>query len=149
MSLDVTHFFGTFTPRLDEKSRLILPAKFRARLDRGIVLTPGQENCIYGWTPETFSEFTARLSGTPFTNRDARTFFRMFFSATAEEMPDKQGRIMIPPVLRQWAGLERDVTVVGALDRLEIWDTERWNDFQAEQAEPFAAMSEEITPNGF
>ena len=149
MGLDVTHFFGTFTPKLDDKGRLFLPAKFRSRLDRGIVLTPGQENCIYGWTPETFEEFTSRLSGTPFTNQNARNFFRMLFSGTSEELPDKQGRITIPPVLRDWAKLGKDVTVVGALDRIEIWDTQRWATFQAEQSEPFAQMSEEISPGQF
>lgn len=149
MNVEVTHFFGTFTPRLDDKGRLFLPAKFRARLASGIVLTPGQENCIYGWAPETFEAFTQKLSGTPFTNREARNFFRMFFSATAQEMPDKQGRISIPPVLREWARLERECTVVGAMDRIEIWDSERWTAFQAEQSEPFAAMSEEISPGLF
>ena len=77
MSLDVNNFFGTFTPRLDDKFRLFLPAKFRPRLEHGVVLTKGQEKCIYGWTPEAFGAFTDRIRDTPFTNRDVRKFVRL------------------------------------------------------------------------
>ncbi len=149
MSVDGQNFFGTFTPRLDEKSRLFLPAKFRPRLEDGIVLTRGQEKCIYGWTTQSFTAFTDRIRDTPFTNRQARNFVRMLYSGASSEVPDKQGRISVPQVLREWAQLDRDVVVVGAMDRLEIWDAQRWAEFSAEQEEPFADMSDEVMPGIF
>lgn len=149
MSPDVTNFFGTFTPRLDDKGRLFLPAKFRPRLDHGVVLTRGQENCIYGWTPESFNAFTDKVRNTPFTDKRARNFLRMLFSGASDEMPDKQGRISVPPVLRAWASLDKECVVVGAMDRIEIWDSARWTEFSEAQEEPFADMSEEVMPGIF
>lgn len=149
MGIDANNFFGTYTPRLDDKSRLFLPAKFRPRLEGGIVLTRGQENCIYGWTTDSFSAFTDRIRETPFTNREARNFVRMLYSGASSEVPDKQGRISIPPVLRSWAGLERDVAVVGAMDRLEIWDAARWDEYSSAQEEQFSDMSDEVMPGIF
>lgn len=149
MGIDANNFFGTYTPRLDDKSRLFLPAKFRPRLEGGIVLTRGQENCIYGWTTDSFSAFTDRIRETPFTNREARNFVHMLYSGASSEVPDKQGRISIPPVLRSWAGLERDVAVVGAMDRLEIWDARRWDEYSSSQEEQFSDMSDEVMPGIF
>ena len=145
-ALDISMFLGTYTPKLDDKGRLILPAKFRPRLEGGVVLTRRQEHSIYGWTPQSFFEFTDRVRQTPVTNKAARNFSRMLFSGASNEMPDKQGRISIPAVLREWAHLERDCVVVGAMDRLEIWDAQRWAEFSAEQEEPFSEMSDEVMP---
>lgn len=144
-----TAFFGTFTPRLDEKGRLFLPAKFRPLLTDGVVLTRGQEHCIYGWTPAGFEEFSARARQASFTNRDARNFVRMLFGGATHDTPDKQGRIPVPTLLRTWASLDRDCTVVGTMDRFEIWDSARWNAFSADQEDGFADLSEEIVPGIF
>lgn len=149
MHPDVVHFFGTFTPRLDDKGRLFLPAKFRPLLEHGVVLTRGQDHCIYGWTPESFHAFAEKVKQTPFTNREVRNFVRMLYSGAVSEAPDKQGRISIPPVLREWANLDRECTVVGAMDRIEIWDSASWDQFSAEQEGPFADMSNEIMPGIF
>lgn len=149
MNPDMVNFFGTYTPRLDDKGRLFLPAKFRPRLESGVILTRGQENCIFGWTPESFNSFTDRVRDTPFTNRDARNFLRMLFSGASSEVPDKQGRISIPAVLRDWAQLDKECTVVGAMDRIEIWDSARWVEFSAAQEGPFSDMSEEVMPGIF
>lgn len=146
---DLTQFFGTFTPRLDEKGRLFLPAKFRAQLADGVVLTRGQDHCIFGWTKAGFQEFTERARQAPFSNRDARNFIRMLYSGASSEVPDKQGRISISTVLREWAHLERECTVVGAMERIEIWDSARWTEFSSAQEESFADMSEEIFPGLF
>lgn len=149
MSPDIAHFFGTHTPRLDDKGRLFLPAKFRPQLEQGIVLTRGQDHSIYGWTPESFARFAEKAQQMPFTNKDARNFLRMLYSGAVSEVPDKQGRISVPPVLREWAGLDRDCTVVGAMDRIEIWDSVAWNQFAADQEEAFSDMSNEIMPGLF
>ncbi|CAN5147401.1 division/cell wall cluster transcriptional repressor MraZ [soil metagenome] len=147
--VDIQMFFGTYTPRLDDKGRLFLPAKFRPRLEGGVILTRGQENCIYGWTPEAFSEFTDRVRNTPFTNKGGRDFLRMLFSGASNELPDKQGRISVPQVLRDWGRLDRECVVIGAMDRIEIWDAERWNEFSSGQETPFAEMSDEVMPGIF
>jgi MraZ protein len=149
VSPDATTFYGTFTPRLDEKGRLTLPARFRTRLERGVVLTRGQENCIYGWTPDDFSVFSDRMRQLSFTDSGARKFVRMFFSGMSEEMPDKQGRIPIPSVLRTWASLDRECTVVGVMDRIEIWDSARWDEFEANHEESFSEMTEDVMPGIF
>lgn len=149
MSLDVNNFFGTYTPRLDDKFRLFLPAKFRPRLEHGVVLTKGQEKCIYGWTPEAFGAFTDRIRETPFTNREVRKFVRLLYGGASSETPDKQGRISIPPVLREYASLERDVTVIGAMDRIEIWDSGRWAEFLEANEDAYSDMSDEVMPGIF
>lgn len=149
MSPDIAHFFGTHTPRLDDKGRLFLPAKFRPQLEQGIVLTRGQDHSIYGWTTESFARFAEKAQQMPFTNKDARNFLRMLYSGAVSEVPDKQGRITIPPVLREWAGLDRECTVVGAMDRIEIWDSAAWDAFAADQEAAFSDMSNEIMPGLF
>lgn len=146
MSVDAKHFIGTHTPKLDEKGRLFLPAKFRPRLVGGVVLMRGQEHCIFGWTPEAFEGMAERMREMPFTDRRSRNFVRMVTAGTHEDVPDKQGRILIPAQLRDWAALDREVTVIGVMDRFEIWDSARWAEFVADQEEPFADLSDEVMP---
>ncbi|WP_019146370.1 division/cell wall cluster transcriptional repressor MraZ [Aeromicrobium massiliense] len=147
--VELVNFFGTYTPRLDDKGRLFLPAKFRPRLDGGVVLTRGQENCVYGWTPESFNTFTDELRRAPITDKRSRNFARMLFSGASQEVPDKQGRIAVPAVLREWASLDKDCVVIGAMDRIEIWDAARWNEFQENESAAFADMSDEVMPGDF
>ncbi|MBW9206242.1 division/cell wall cluster transcriptional repressor MraZ [Mumia sp. zg.B53] len=137
-------FFGTYTPRLDDKGRLFLPAKFRDRLTEGLVLTKGQDRCIYVWPQASFQEFSDRISKTPFTNKATRDFVRVLFSGASDEVPDKQGRITVPGPLRDYARLDRDCVVVGAMERVEIWDAARWAEYSDEQEESFATLSEEV-----
>jgi MraZ protein len=139
-------FFGTHTPRLDEKGRIFLPAKLRDELADGVVVTRGQEHCLYVWPRAEVARITERLREAPVTNKAARDYVRMFSSGASEETPDKQGRITIPPVLRSWASLGRDVVVIGAMTRLEIWDATAWQTYAEEQAESFAELSEEVFP---
>lgn len=145
-ALDFQMFLGTYTPKLDNKGRLFLPAKFRPRLAAGVVLTRGQERCIYGWTHESFAAFTDRVRQAPVTNMAARNFSRMLFSGASDEKPDSQGRVSVPAVLREWAELDRECVVVGALERIEIWDAERWATFQTDQEQAFSEMSEDVMP---
>lgn len=139
-------FFGTHTPRLDEKGRIFLPAKFRDELAAGLVLTRGQEHCLYVWPRNEVDRITERLREAPVTNKAARDYVRMFSSGASEEVPDKQGRITIAPVLRRWASLTRDVVVIGAMNRLEIWDATAWESYAESQEESFAELSEEVFP---
>ena len=105
-------FMGTYTPKLDEKGRLFLPAKFRDALAEGLVITQGQDNCLTVWPEQTFMAEAARAQATPMTNKDARDYRRVLFAGAEQGTPDKQGRIGIPTFLRASAGLERDVVVV-------------------------------------
>jgi MraZ protein len=142
-------FLGTHTPRLDDKGRIFLPAKFRDDLQGGLVITKGQDRCLYVWSLADFEGLTDRVRQAPFTNKASRDFLRVLFSGASDEIPDKQGRITIPPVLREYARLQRDCVVIGAMDRVEIWDAESWAAYSAEHEESFASMSEEVIDGVF
>ena len=119
-------FLGTFTPKLDEKGRLILPAKFRDELAEGMVVTRGQEHCLYVFPIEEFERLADQLRQAPVTSKQARDYLRVFLSGASDEVPDKQGRVTIPAHLRQYAGLTKDCTVIGQGSRIEVWDTDAW-----------------------
>ncbi|MEJ7707971.1 MAG: division/cell wall cluster transcriptional repressor MraZ [Nocardioidaceae bacterium] len=139
-------FLGTHTPRLDDKGRLILPAKFRDGLSEGLVVTKGQERCLYVWPSAEFRSFTEQLGRTPVTDKRGRDFMRMLSAGASAENPDKQGRITLPQSLRDYAALERDCVVIGAFNRVEIWDAEAWTTYNAAQEAAFSDWSEEVLP---
>ena len=139
-------FLGTYTPRLDEKGRLILPAKYREELGNGLVLTRGQERCIYVFSAREFERFLEQAQSAPIASKQARDFNRVFLSGASDEVPDKQGRVTIPPPLRRYAGLDREVTVVGVGARAEIWDTASWDSYLSEQEQSFSETDEEMMP---
>ena len=139
-------FLGTHTPRLDEKGRLILPAKFRDGLAGGVVITKGQESCLVVWPNVVFEEYATRLRAAAQTSQSVRAYTRVFFSSAFDEIPDKQGRITLPSQLRQFAALDRDVVVVGADTRVEIWDASAWATYLAEQEPGFVGLDSEVIP---
>jgi MraZ protein len=139
-------FFGTYTPRLDDKGRLFLPAKFRDELAEGLVVTRGQERCLYVWSMDEFAKLTERLREVPVTNKAARDYVRMFFAGASDETPDKQGRVTIPPMLREYASLSKDCIVIGAMNRIEIWDSASWQTYSDAQEQAFADLSEDVFP---
>src|SRR3954465_15332059 len=96
-------FLGTYAPRLDEKGRIILPAKFADDLADGVVLTRGQERCIYVFGAAEFARMHDRIRQAPVASRDARNYLRVFLSGAHDETPDKQRRVTIPPALRAYA----------------------------------------------
>ena len=101
-------FLGTHAPRLDQKGRLILPAKFRDELAGGVVLTRGQEHCLYAFTASEFERMYAQLREAPLAQKQARDYVRVMLSGADSQIPDKQGRITLPAPLRAYAGLTRD-----------------------------------------
>jgi MraZ protein len=137
-------FLGTHSPRLDEKGRLALPAKYRADLAEGVVVTKGQEACVYVFTRQDFAERAQALRTAPLSSKSVRTFSRMYGAEAHDDVPDKQGRVTIPAELRDWAGLDRDVLVVGAISRLEIWNPQHWADFMRENGPAFSDHDEEV-----
>jgi MraZ protein len=139
-------FLGTHTPRLDDKGRLFLPAKFRDRLAGGLVVTRGQERCLYIFPLDEFVRVAETVRAAPVTSKGVRDYLRVFLSGASDEIPDKQGRVMIPSTLREYAGLDRDCTVIGAGARVELWDTTAWNAYLASTEQAFADQSEEVIP---
>jgi MraZ protein len=142
-------FLGTHTPRLDEKGRLFLPAKYRDRLAGGLVVTRGQERCLFIYPMDEFVTVAEQMRLAPTTSKAARTYMRAFLSGASDEVPDKQGRFTIPANLRQYAGLGREVTVIGAGSRLEVWDSAAWNAYLEETEQSFADTEEEVVPGLF
>jgi MraZ protein len=139
-------FLGTHTPKLDEKGRVILPAKFRDPLSAGLVMTKGQERCVVIWPNEQFQNFAESLRQRSQNNEKVRAYTRVFFSSAFDDIADKQGRVTIPASLREWAGLNRDLVVVGADTRVEVWDTLAWSQYLAVQEPGFATLDEGVMP---
>jgi MraZ protein len=139
-------FLGTHAPRLDEKGRLILPAKYREELASGLVLTKGQERCLYVFPVNEFGRITEALRTAPVTAKAVRDYSRVFFASASDEELDRQGRITIPLSLREYAGLERECVVIGANTRLEIWDAAAWTNYLEQQEDAFSDASEEVLP---
>jgi MraZ protein len=139
-------FLGTHTPRLDDKGRIFLPAKFRDRLAGGLVVTRGQERCLYVFPMDEFVRVAETMNTAPVTSKAARDFLRVLLSGASDEIPDKQGRVTVPSTLREYAGLTRDCTVIGAGSRVELWDTTAWNSYLASTEQAFADQSEEVIP---
>lgn len=134
-------FLGEYTPRLDEKGRLILPAKFRPAFAAGLIMTSGQERCLYVYTLAAFEQQFAQMRPGSYNQRETRDFQRLFLSAAHEETPDRQGRISVPTKLRAYAGLERDVAVIGVGTHVEIWNAQAWADYLAASVDAYASRS--------
>jgi len=139
-------FLGTYEPRLDDKGRLILPAKFRDQMAGGVVLTRGQERCLYAFPRSEFEVIHDQLRQAPLTSKQARDYMRVFLSGAADEVPDKQGRVTIPAILRRYAGLDRDLAVIGSGSKVEIWDATAWATYLEAQEDSYAEITEEVVP---
>jgi MraZ protein len=139
-------FLGTHTPRLDDKGRLVLPAKFREGLAGGLVLTKGQDRSIVVWPAAEFAAYAKQVDEASRSNPKVQAYQRVLFSGASDEIPDRQGRITVPAALREYAGLERDVVVVGKNSTAEIWDAATWAAYIDEQEEAFSGLSEEVFP---
>src|SRR5665647_3183016 len=124
-----TVFLGTHTPRLDDKWRLILPAKFRDRLASGLVLTRGQERCLYVFPMDEFVRLAEAARTAPMTSKPVRDFQRVLLSGAFDEIPDKQGRVTVP-----------------AGSRVELWDTAAWGTYLESTEQAFSDQAEEVIP---
>ena len=142
-------FLGTYEPKLDDKGRVILPARFREDMEGGIVLTRGQEHCIYAFPAQEFEQMTVELRRAPLSSKQARDYIRVLLSGAYKEVPDKQVIITLPPDLRKYAGLDRELTVIGAGSRAEIWNSQAWNDYLPVQEDVFSQTENEIIPGMF
>lgn len=120
-------FMGEYSHTVDLKGRVIVPSKFRETLGDDFVVTKGLDGCLFVYDMKEWNVFEEKLKSLPITNKDARQFVRFFLAGAATVEVDKQGRILIPGVLREFAELTKDVVLIGVASRVEIWSKERWN----------------------
>ena len=121
-------FMGEYNHTIDAKGRLIIPSRFRELLGEEFVLTRGLDGCLSIYPMDEWVAFEEKLRALPLTNKDARTFSRFFVAGATASQLDKQGRILVPQTLRQFAGLDKDVVLTGNLNRIEVWSKEKWSE---------------------
>ena len=122
-------FMGEYHHTIDDKGRLIIPAKFRSELGDKFIITRGIENCLFAYPEKRWEEIVHKLESLPFTKKDARNFTRFFLSGATVAEFDKQGRVNITSPLINYAGIEKECIIIGTGDRLEIWSEDAWNSF--------------------
>jgi MraZ protein len=137
-------FMGEFHHSVDDKGRMIVPAKFRENLGSSFVLTRGLDQCIFAYPKAEWTQLEQKLKALPFTKADARAFTRFFFSGACEVDIDKQGRIVLPSNLRTFANLTKECVVLGVSSRVEIWDQSIWESYYAKSEESFNEIAESI-----
>jgi len=137
-------FIGEYHHTIDEKGRIIIPAKFRDSLGENFVITRGIENCLFVYSQENWAKITDKLNSLPFTKKDARTFNRFFMSGATDVELDKQGRVNLPAPLIAYASLIKDCVVIGTGDRLEIWSQEAWDAFFDSTKENMSDIAENL-----
>lgn len=125
-------FMSEYNHTIDTKGRLIIPSKFRDQLGDEFVVTKGMDGCLFVYANEDWSAFEQKLTSLPLINKEARKFARFFLAGAAQVEVDKQGRILLPANLREFAGLEKDVVLVGVGSRIEIWSRENWENMDAD-----------------
>lgn len=137
---------GTYTPKIDAKGRVALPAKFRSQLGQGFVIARGQERCVYVLPISEFQRITSQIQRTSMSNKSARDYLRVFLSGAVDEVPDKQGRIVVPTMLRNYANLSEDIVVIGVGTRAEIWDKSAWEDYLSDREQGYADIADDVLP---
>jgi MraZ protein len=123
-------FLGEFEHTIDEKGRLTIPAKFRGQLATGLVVTKGIDNCLWLYPIDGWKELAAKVDALPVTSPNARHFRRQVFGGASDSIPDRQGRVNLPPYLREYANIDSQAMIVGLHDHCEIWNPNTWRELQ-------------------
>ena len=139
---------GEFEHSLDAKGRLIMPAKLRDSLGEKFVLTKGLDGCLFAFSIDEWTNFEDKLKALPLSNRNSREFTRFFLSGATECEIDKQGRFLIPGNLRDAANLIKDCSIIGVGTRIEIWDKEKWNQYNSDENMSVEDIAENMTNLG-
>lgn len=147
LKLVMAMFMGEYNHTVDAKGRLIIPSKFREALGDTFVVTKGLDGCLFVYDNAEWNAFEEKLKQLPLTNKSARQFVRFFLAGAAEVEVDKQGRILLPTVLREFAGLEKDVVLLGVASRIEIWDKAKLEENQMNE-EDMDAVAEQMAELG-
>lgn len=137
-------FMGEYQHSIDDKGRLIIPAKFRDALGQSFVVTRGLDNCLFVYPQKEWSAMEQKLKALPLMKSDARAFTRFFLAGATECELDKQGRVNIPGNLREHAGLDKECVVIGVSSRVEIWSKENWDKYSQVSEESFNQIAEKL-----
>ena len=143
-------FTGKYLHTIDDNNRLAIPSSIRKCVDekkegKGFFITPGLDKCLALYSPLHFEETSKKLTEPMFTNRKARNFQRLFFSMSSSVVTcDKQGRIIIPQLHKIYAGLKKEVIIIGVMDKIEIWDLQQWNEFEKDNVQNFERDAEDL-----
>jgi transcriptional regulator MraZ len=140
-------FYGEYEHSIDDKERITIPAKFRARLASGLVVTKGIDPCLWLYPADSWAALVEKVSILPVTNPQAREFRRQLFGGAADSVPDKQGRVKLPAYLREYANIDNQAMIIGLYDHCEIWNPKQWKERQERshndpewRAEQFASL---------
>ena len=139
---------GEYEHSLDVKGRLIMPAKLREDMGEKFIITKGLDGCLFGFSQNEWTNFEEKLKTLPLTNKNARDFVRFFLSGAIECELDKQGRFLIASNLREYAGMEKDIAIIGVGTRLEIWDREKWKAYNSDENISADEIAENMTMLG-
>lgn len=144
-------FYGEYAHSIDNKGRLILPSKLRevakANFVEKFYITRGLDKCLFMFSEEEWKAVEQKFKTMPFTKQDARKFNRLYFSGAVEMLPDKQGRILIPVYLKDFAQIKKDVVIIGVSNRIEIWAKDQWHEFYNTNLESFEETAEKLIEN--
>jgi len=142
-------FYGSYEHSIDRKGRLILPAKFRevakSHFIEKFFVTRGLDSCLFMFSEEEWRSQESKFKSFSFTKQQARTFNRLYFSGAAEVIFDSQGRILLSQYLKDFAGLKKDVVIVGVSNRIEIWSKDKWEEFYGNSRASFEEIAEKLT----
>jgi len=141
-------YFGEFRGKTDKQGRIVIPSKLRnflsVKKNKNIYITKGLEYCLFIFSDKMWSNQSAKLKDLPFTKGNPRTFTRLFFSGAFQSQIDKQGRILIPSNLLEYAGIKENIVIIGAGTRVEIWDEKRWNEYYELSLKTYENISEQL-----
>jgi MraZ protein len=141
-------FIGEYQHTLDPKNRVIMPSKFREKLGDSFVMTKGLDNCLFIYSSNEWSIVEDKLKSLPMTNKDARAFVRSFFAGACECELDKQGRIVMPNHLKDYANIDKELVIIGVSTRIEIWSKEEWNKFNSDANISYEDVAEKMSQLG-
>lgn len=137
-------FIGEYNHAIDTKGRLAVPAKFRVELENGAVVTRGLDSCLFLYTIDEWSRLAAKISQMPLSQSNTRAFSRLMLAGAMDVQLDKQGRIILPDYLRQYAGLKKKVVVAGLYNRLELWDQAAWEEYKTRTEQESGDIAEAL-----
>ena len=141
-------FYGEFEHALDRKGRIIIPSKFRDALKEHYIerffITRGLDKCLFMFVEDEWRSQEQKFKAMSFTKSEFRRFNRIYFSGASDLIPDKQGRILVPPYLKEYAGIKRDVFIIGVSNRIEIWGRESWKEYYQTSKDTFEDVAEKL-----
>ncbi len=144
-------FYGEYSHSIDKKGRLILPSRLRDAAKSNFVekfyITRGLDKCLFMFSEEEWRAVEQKFKSMSFTKQDSRKFNRLYFSGAVEMIPDKQGRVLLPNYLKDYAHIKKDVVVIGVANRIEIWSKDLWNEFYQSNLESFEETAEKLIDN--